>query len=390
MKIQKLIARHIRIPLRKPIKHASHERQETDNLLIECHLANGVVGYGEGVPRDYVTGETIATALAVLQKNDVTPLTTSPASFAEAIRCFESWNLVPVEVNDPRGISTHAVRCAVELGWLDAWGQHFQQPVSAVTSIMAPELYEPREQVQYSVAITSATGLKLVWQALTRRWFGFKQCKVKVGMSDQNDVARLRTIRKFMGKDIALRVDANEAWKVEDVARLWEQLSPFHIEWVEQPVLHEDIGKLAKIRDSIPMRVMLDESLCGMMDAQSCLQEKWGDLFNLRLSKCGGFIQTLRLAQFAQQHGLGMQLGCQVGETAVLSAAGRHFACSVKGLLALEGSYDRWLVKESLGKTDITFGPGGMARSLKGPGLGIQLDSQAIDRVTRQKVVILG
>src|SRR5207248_4138084 len=61
-------------------------------------------------------------------------------------------------------------------------------------------------------------------------------------------------------------------------------------------------------------------------------------LFNVRLSKCGGFIPSLRLAQLARQHGLGYQLGCQVGETALLSAAGRHFATSVAGIRYLEGS----------------------------------------------------
>ena len=74
------------------------------------------------------------------------------------------------------------------------------------------------------------------------------------------------------------------------------------------------------------------------------------DLFNLRLSKCGGFIPSLRLAQFARAHGLGCQLGCQVGETAILSAAGRHFAASVGGLRYVEGSYDRHMVREALGK----------------------------------------
>ncbi|MBL8822967.1 MAG: dipeptide epimerase [Planctomycetia bacterium] len=390
MNIQKLVARHIRIPLRKPIKHASHERRETDNLLMECHLGNGIVGYGEGVPRDYVTGETIASALAVLQKNDLSPLKISPASFEEAIRAIESWNITSIQQDDARGISTHAVRCAVELAWLDAWGHYFQKPLSSVTNIIAPELFQPRDRIQYSVAITSATGFKLAMQAMTRRWFGFKQCKVKVGIAGQNDVARLRTIRKYMGSGMELRLDANEAWKVDEVAEHWEQLSPFQIRWVEQPVLHEEIGKLARIRAAIPMPVMLDESLCGMADAQQCVQERWGDLFNLRLSKCGGFIRTLKLAQFAQQHRLGLQLGCQVGETAVLSAAGRHFACSVKGLLALEGSYDRWLVKESLGMHDITFGVGGKAAALNGPGLGIQIHHDAVERVTQSKVVILG
>ena len=75
------------------------------------------------------------------------------------------------------------------------------------------------------------------------------------------------------------------------------------------------------------MPIMLDESLCGMVDAEEAIAGGLCDLFNIRLSKCGGFIPSLRLVQVARRHGLGCQLGCQVGETAILSAAGRHFAC---------------------------------------------------------------
>jgi muconate cycloisomerase len=130
---------------------------------------------------------------------------------------------------------------------------------------------------------------------------------------------------------------------------------------------------------------MLDESLCGMVDAERAAAGGLCDLFNLRLSKCGGFIATLRLTQFAARHGLACQLGCQVGETAILSAAGRHFAASVGGLRYLEGSYDRHLVREALGTRDITFGWGGKAPALPGPGLGVTVDPAALARVTVRK-----
>jgi muconate cycloisomerase len=78
-----------------------------------------------------------------------------------------------------------------------------------------------------------------------------------------------------------------------------------------------------------------------------------------------------------------------VGETAVLSAAGRHFAASVGGLRYLEGSYDRHLVRESLATRDLTFGWGGWAPALPGPGLGIVLDARALERVTVRKVALL-
>src|SRR5262249_32548395 len=142
------------------------------------------------------------------------------------------------------------------------------------------------------------------------------------------------------------------------------ELEPFDITSVEQPVSHTDADRLPNIRKSVSTPIMLDESLCSMTDAENAFAWGYCDRFNLRLSKCGGYIPTIRLAQFAARNGIRCQLGCQVGETAILSAAGRHFAASVRGLAAVEGSYDRHLMKESLGDTDFTFGRGGWARAL--------------------------
>mgnify|MGYP006302281821 CR=1 FL=1 len=130
---------------------------------------------------------------------------------------------------------------------------------------------------------------------------------------------------------------------------------------------------------------MLDESLCSMVDGERAIAGGWCDLFNLRLSKCGGFLPTLELARLAYKSGLSCQLGCQVGETAILSAAGRMFAQSVKGLEALEGSYDRHLVRDPLGEKDISFGLGGKAPALNGPGLGIRIRPGAVESVTLKK-----
>jgi len=111
--LKKLIVRHIRLPLKKPIKHASHERHETENLIIECHLNNGIVGYGEGVPRDYVTGETVGSGLEVLRKNHLDTLREAPATFSEAVAHIDQLQLRHPSNNDPRDIATNAVRCAL-------------------------------------------------------------------------------------------------------------------------------------------------------------------------------------------------------------------------------------------------------------------------------------
>jgi muconate cycloisomerase len=187
-----------------------------------------------------------------------------------------------------------------------------------------------------------------------------------------------------------LRIDANEAWSPAEAAERIMELSLFGITSVEQPVAHAHAGALADVRLTVSVPIMLDESLCSMTDAEVAVERGVCDLFNLRLSKCGGFIPSLRLAAYARRHGLGYQLGCQIGETALLSAAGRHFATSVAGIRYLEGSYDRHLVREALGTKDLTFGWGGWAPALPGPGLGVTVDSRALQRVTQSKEALLG
>jgi L-Ala-D/L-Glu epimerase len=388
MRVVSVSVRQVRIPLRKPIRHASHVRSDTDNLVVRVTLADGTIGHGEGVPREYVTGETIDSALELLRRSDLRSQLGDYPDYPTAVAALERVKLADIP-GDDRRCQGNGARCAVELALLDAYGKHFGLPVSAAVRIAAPDLHEPRGRVQYSGAITSTDGWKLRIAALKMRVYGFSHLKVKVGIAGQDDVRRLATIRRRVGRRMHLRIDANEAWTRDNAVRRIDELKPFGIDWVEQPIPHEQVKALADIRKQTGVRIMHDESLCGMVDAERAVADQTCDLFNLRLSKCGGFLPTLRLAQFARKHGLGCQLGCQVGETAILSAAGRHFASSVRGLECIEGSYDRHLVKEALGTRDITFGWGGWAPAFTAGGLGVDLDPAALERVTVREEVLV-
>ena len=389
MKIAELTAFVVRIPLRKAIKHASHTRTETENVVVRCTLDDGTVGYGEGVPRDYVTGETADTAIELLKKSDLPSQLEPCTDFARVVALAERLRLAPVP-GDHRGVGGNAARCAVEIALLDAYGRAYGEPLTSVTKLIAPEIYQFRDWVRYSGAITSARGIKARFAAWKMWIYRFKQVKIKVGIEGYDDAHRLRVIRSRIGRKMDLRVDANEAWPAAEAADRIAELEPANISSVEQPVAHAEIDQLAAIRKKVKTPIMLDESLCGFVDAKHAIDNGLCDLFNLRLSKCGGFIPSLRLALQAKQAGLGYQLGCQVGETAILSAAGRAFACSVADLRYLEGSYDRHLVKERLGKQDITFGWGGWAPVLNGIGLAVGIDPQALARVALRKDVLLG
>jgi muconate cycloisomerase len=306
------------------------------------------------------------------------------ADFPAVVHLAERIALAPVE-GDERAIQGNAARCAVELAILDAFGRSFGEPLSRVTELVAPELYQFQPRVQYSGFISNPRGWKKRLYPFVYWFTGFRQVKLKVGIRGQDDVSRVRIIRKWLGRRIDLRIDVNEAWSPAEVADRIRELQPFGITSVEQPVRHEDVACLAEVRKQVTTPIMLDESLCGEIDAERAVRGSWCDLFNIRLSKCGGYIPSLRLVQMARRHGLGYQLGCQVGETAILSSAGRHFATSVSGLRHAEGSYDRHLVWERLTKEDITFGGGGWAPALVGCGLGATVDPTRVDWVTKRK-----
>jgi L-Ala-D/L-Glu epimerase len=382
MRLVRLDAIHARIPLKRDVKHASHARRENDTLLIAATLDDGTVGWGEALPRPYVTGETIEGCFEVLNALDWSQLSGPFENLAAAVANCRELRLTPPPA-DQRECYGNAVRCAVELGVLDAVSRAVGVPFSRVVDHV-PEATPLRRSVpfvRYSVAIMSVKPWKETASALAYRLYGFEQCKVKVGVPGQDEVASLRRIRRFAGQRMDIRVDVNEAWSPDEVERRVAALKPFGITSIEQPVPHSDVASLAKIRPCLEVPIMLDESLCSIEDAERAIDEGLCDLFNIRLSKCGGIICSLLLAAKARQAGLNFQLGCMVGETGILSAAGRHFACSVDGLRYLEGSFDGHLVAERLTQENLTFGKGGLAPALDRPGLGVTIDQQAIERV---------
>lgn len=388
MQIRKLTAYVIRVPLRKPFRHASAVRRHSDNLFIRCELTDGIVGWGEGVPRSYVTGETPAGALDMLTATPVAEQL-GPEFHDWPSAMALSRRFVPVQSEpDDRSCRGNALRCAVELAILDACGQLLNEPLSRVVDHLpaARGIRQDTESIHYSTTI-DADGSQRLWRsALKMRLYGFHQCKVKVGASDGNDRARLATVRRWIGPHVDLRIDANCAWQPDNVVERVAALKPYGVTAVEQPLAHEDLPALAEVRASLGVPVMLDESLTSMHDAQRAVELQACDLFNLRLSKCGGLIRTVELAAFARRHGLGYQLGCHPGETGLLSAAGRHFATSIGGIRYCEGSYDRHVLARRLTHEDHTFGYTGRAAAIRTPGLGATLDlSRVEDLVVDQR-----
>jgi L-alanine-DL-glutamate epimerase-like enolase superfamily enzyme len=130
-------------------------------------------------------------------------------------------------------------------------------------------------------------------------------------------VDRVRAIRDVTAA--TLRVDANAAWTPKEALRAIERLAPFGIEFVEQPVAGDDLAGLRFVRERSPLPIIADESCITLSDvaqiADCC------DGINVKLAKCGGITNALKLIAAARAHGLKVMLGCMVSSSLAITAA---------------------------------------------------------------------
>ncbi len=384
MTISSLKLFRVAVPLKKVVRHASFERSVSENLVARVTLDDGTTGFGEGVPRPYVTGETLESTFATLEAGDWARVIGRPADYGQLVARLAALTIPETEA-DPRGMAGNAARCALELAILDAYSRRFGEPLGRAVELANVEglLRFPRpRRVRYSAAITAESPRGEAVSAWKIWIYGFSQVKVKVGAEGQDDERRLARMRKILGRRMDLRLDANEAWPAAELLDRVAPLRQYKPSALEQPVPHAEVDALADLRPKTGIPIMLDESLCGFPDAQAAVDRGTADFLNVRLSKCGGILPSLRIIGLAQRSGLGVQLGCHPGETSLLSAAGRHVASRVAGLRYVEGSYDRHILAANLTKRDLTFGYGGGARMLDGPGLGVNVDPDDLDAMT--------
>ena len=363
----------LRIPFVEAFSHSAQTRTHSDSIVVRLSAKDGTTGYGEGIARPYVTGETVESCLDHMV-NQLWPAIVG-IDYPDLIPGLDPIAaLAPIDTSLPdretsKVIAWHAARTAFELALIDI---QLQRQNLSLAAILPPR----RPSVIYSGIISADSVTRSVQHAKHFKSFGIEHIKIKIGSAQ--DLDRVSAIRQTMGRSVSLRVDANGAYAVPEAISTLTDLAEFNIDSAEQPIPRGDPAELARVRARSPIPVMVDESLVTLADGQALITRKACDFFNLRLSKNGGIGRTLELARIAIGAGLKLQLGCQVGETAILSAAGRHMAAYLEDLVFVEGSYGSLLLKEDLSENNITFGQGGKAPALQGPGLGVKVSEERL------------
>jgi muconate cycloisomerase len=363
----------LRIPFKNPFTHSLSRRLYSDSIALKLTSDCGTVGFGEAVPREYVTGESVSSCLEHIQNSLLPALRYKdlPEPGDQGHKLLGEINSIIPDAETGGAIASNASRTALELALIDCIMKHDGKSLSCILDPIS-------ESVTYS-AVISAESIKPVKK--TAKYCqnnGMKNIKIKAGFGD--DYERISSVREIMGDDVSLRIDANGAFDVKGALYLTSKIHHLRIDSIEQPIPRGDAKELARVRENSPIPVMVDESLITIKDAVDLIEKKSCDLFNLRISKNGGLFRTLQLADIARQAGIGIQIGCQVGETAILSAAGRHLSAHLPDLRFVEGSYGEFLLLEDISEEPVNFGFAGKAPLLRGNGLGIEVREDILEK----------
>lgn len=240
-----------------------------------------------------------------------------------------------------------------------------------------------RFEVVYSGVISADEPKDAAAFAKRMARLGIRQIKVKVGTPD--DAVRLEAVRKAVGDEVEWRADANGAWNADESVEQLRHLAKFKLAAIEQPVPADDLEGMKRVRAESGVPVMADESLVTLEQARRLIELGACDYFNIRLSKNAGIAGSLAIARLAHEANIKIQVGAQVGETGILSAAGRTFAAHLPALEFAEGSFGTWLLAEDVTFESVAFGFGGRAPLLKSRGLSVTVNEEALERFATKK-----
>jgi muconate cycloisomerase len=207
---------------------------------------------------------------------------------------------------------------------------------------------------------------------------GFRAMKVKVGLVPEEDVARVRAVRKAIGPDVKLGVDANGGWSQATARQIIPRLEDFGIAFVEQPIAAGDVEALADVRGSTGLPIIADESVTTPGEAFALARAGAADVFSIYVGN-GGIGPARATAAVARAAGLCCTVGSNL-ELGTAAAAMIHLAAATPGVDFENFPCD--ILTPFYYPTDLLSTPldihGGYAVPPEGPGLGVEWDEVAI------------
>lgn len=312
------------LPLSRPYAIAGHSFTGVDLVFCEIVLNNGIVGYGSGSPSEYVCGETLEASELALRELGDTLL---------GRRITELWALL--EGVATKAADTPAAVAALDMALFDAFGKFLDIPVVDFLGRRHRRIY-----TSVTLGIQDIQKCKSDVEEFVQR--GFKAIKIKIGEDVDRDIEVVFKVQEWAGKNIKIRVDANQGYNEQQLKKFMEATQTVVLECIEQPFARPGLEKMRSLSRKVRSQCMADEDCKTADDAFLLCQESvpygW---FNIKLMKCGGIYQSTKIASLGQYLAIPLMWGC-MDESCISISAALHVAYAQPNtkLLDLDGSFD--------------------------------------------------
>lgn len=363
MKITGLDWTPFRIPFREPFATSHGVLTHREGLVLRLTTDAGLVGLGEASPYPGQEASVLGEATAILDQLAHT-LLGSDVQEAEAI------------LGDVAAAGAGAfLHAGVDIALCDALAKGAG---SSIAALLAPDA--PATIVRVNATIGSAAPEAARHAAAAARAAGFGCVKLKVGAEADapSERARVAGVRAALGPRIALRLDANGAWSVEQAIRTIRLLEEYELELVEQPVPPGDLAGMRRVREGVATPIAADEDVTDLDAARRLLEMGAADVLVVKPMVVGGLRPARRIVELARAGGAGVVVTTTL-DAGIGTAAALHLAATLPADGPACG-----LATGSLLATDLLVRRlrihGGQMALPEGPGLGVELDRQQLRR----------
>ena len=355
----KLSISTLNIPFRHSFSHSSATRKETEAVLVKATTTSGAIGYGEGCPRSYVTGETLVSATLFFDsfKNEFNRL--------DDVDSLLDWVARRAEDIDQNPSAWCAVECAI----LNALSIESDCSIEVFLSLKELEGVFNYTAVLGAEGMQTFAGIMAMYQQV-----GFTDYKLKISGNlalDQEKIAFLKSHGVYR-----IRLDGNNLWQDVDEASVYIKALNCEFVGVEEPLVARAFDSMRRLSVAIGTKIILDESFLTFHDFAQITAEPQYWIINLRVSKMGGILRSLKVAQKAIDSNIELIIGAQVGETSILTRAALTVAAQHRDtLIAQEGAFGTHLLRRDITNQPISFGLNGqlnVSKFGKLPGFGLE------------------
>lgn len=338
-------------------------------VIAKVYTDEGVIGIGESPPWINVSREGQGSIVSII-KDYLAPIAIGKNPFNIEYIWSEMDRICP---------GNPMAKNVLDIAFYDIIAKTFNTPIYNLIG----------GKVRDTIPLTGIVGLNTLSNMIKLgEWWaeqGYKTIRFKIGMGLEKDEELIKTARKALGKDIKIRVDANQIYRPHEAIKIIRALEKYDIELVEQPSAWYDLKGLSFINKSVHTPIMPHESLYDIYDVAHLIDYGAAGLFGIKLDRPGGITSAKKAFALAELHNIpctvisSVELGISTSTSMQLAATLKRldFACEASGPYTVADD----IVKEGIKIEN------GFATVPDKPGVGVEIDEGKLNKYSEDYIV---